>query len=404
MPQQESDGRTNRIALALAVTRLRAVVLNILVFGTRLAGFIGEEMLGLLERMAFWRWHGRQANGGLEIEGAQMTLKLGINGFGRIGRAILRSVMARGDADLEVVAINDPAPAETLAHLFEFDSLHGRFPRPVRVANGVLDVGGTPIRITGHDAPEDLPWGDIDVALECSGQFTAPAHALRHIENGARKVLLSAPATGDAKTVVFGVNHHIIEAADKLISNASCTTNCLVPVAQVLHETFGIERGMMTTVHCYTSTQVTQDAPHADLYRARAAGLSMIPTSTGAAETLGLVLPELAGRITGHAIRVPTPNVSCIDLVVDLASVTTIEDINDTFSHAARNRHAGIIDTTERKLVSVDFRQDIHSAIVACDQTRLQGRMARVLAWYDNEWGFAQRMIDTARVMGHPAD
>lgn len=326
-----------------------------------------------------------------------MTTKLGINGFGRIGRAILRNLAAQDCDDMRVVAINDPAPADTLAHLLEFDSLHGRFPCPVTFENGVLTVGTMPIRMTARQAPEDLPWDDVDIALECSGHFTARDEALRHLRNGAKRVLLSAPAKGDAKTVVYGVNHQSVNAADRLISNASCTTNCLVPVAKVLHEVFGIERGMMTTVHSYTSTQATHDAPHADLYRARAAALSMIPTSTGAAETLGLVLPELAGRITGHAIRVPTPNVSCIDLVVDLARHASALDINEAFREAAEGAYAGVIGTTDRQLVSMDFRQDAQSAIVACDQTRVQGQMARVLAWYDNEWGFANRMIDTAR-------
>lgn len=326
-----------------------------------------------------------------------MTVRLGINGFGRIGRTLLRSLMQRPENDLKVVAINDPAPAATLAHLLEFDSLHGRFPHAVALENGTLRVGGQVIRLTDHTAPRDLPWDDVDIALECSGHFTHPDEALRHLENGSRRVLLSAPATGPARTIVYGVNHAEIEPGDRLISNGSCTTNCLVPVVKVLHDSFGIDRGMMTTVHCYTSNQVTHDAPHADLYRARAAGLSMIPTSTGAAETLGLVLPALAGRISGHAIRVPTPNVSCIDLVVDLQRNATSAQINDLFRQAEQGAYAGILSTTDRKLVSADFRDDPHSAIVACDQTRTRGPMARVLAWYDNEWGFVQRMIDTTR-------
>lgn len=326
-----------------------------------------------------------------------MTVKLGINGFGRIGRAILRSLIQYNHSGFEVVAINDPASAATLAHLFEFDSLHGRFPLPVSLENDVLRVGASTIRMTSHHRPEDLPWNDIDIVLECSGHFTKPREALRHMESGAGRVLLSAPAKGDAKTIIFGVNHNEIAATDRLISNGSCTANCLAPVTKVLHDSFGIDRGMMTTVHCYTSTQVTHDAPHQDLYRSRAAGLSMIPTTTGAAETVGDVIPSLAGKITGHAIRVPTPNVSCIDLVVDLECDATATQINAVFEKAAEGPYTGIISTTDRQLVSVDFRQDRHSAVIACDQTRVQGRMARVLAWYDNEWAFAQRMIDTAR-------
>ncbi|MEO9651666.1 MAG: type I glyceraldehyde-3-phosphate dehydrogenase [Roseobacter sp.] len=328
-----------------------------------------------------------------------MTTKIAINGFGRIGRTILRCLLQQEENDFTVVAINDPAPAETLAHLFEFDSLYGRFPQSVSYHDGVLSIGSNTIRMTNIATPNDLPWRDVDIALECSGFFATKTGALRHLENGSRRVLLSAPAKDGAKTIVFGVNEDIITSDDRLISNASCTTNCLVPVVKILHDQFGIERGMMTTVHCYTSNQTTHDAPHADLYRARAAGLSMIPTSTGAAETLGDVLPALAGRISGHAIRVPTPNVSCIDLVVDLEKSSSVEDINNVFRAAASGQFAGIVGTTERQLVSTDFRQDPQSAIVACDQTRVQGNMARILAWYDNEWGFSHRMIDTARII-----
>lgn len=328
-----------------------------------------------------------------------MTISVGINGFGRIGRTVLRAVLASKAEDIRITAINDPAPPDTMAHLLEFDSLHGRLPVPVTLTDGGITVGDQTARLTQHRNPEDLPWGDVDIALECSGQFLTPSDAARHFDNGVSRVLLSAPPKGGIKTCVYGVNHEGVTDADRILSNASCTTNCLVPVAKVLHDSFGIDAGMMTTVHSYTSTQNTHDGPHADLYRARAAGLSMIPTSTGAAVSLGAVIPELAGRITGHAIRVPTPNVSCIDLVVQLARTADAQEINACFVEASQGAFAGIIDTTERQLVSADFRQDQHSAIVACDQTRVQGNIARVLAWYDNEWGFSHRLIDVLRVM-----
>ncbi|MGA9409764.1 MAG: type I glyceraldehyde-3-phosphate dehydrogenase [Roseobacter sp.] len=328
-----------------------------------------------------------------------MTISVGINGFGRIGRAFLRAVLASKADDIRIVAINDTAPAETMAHLLEFDSLHGRLPAPVMLTDGGISIGAQTARLTQQHRPEELSWAEVDIALECSGQFLTPDDAARHFENGASRVLLSAPPQGDIKTCVYGVNHTSVTGADRILSNASCTTNCLVPVAKILHDACGIEAGMMTTVHSYTSTQNTHDGPHADLYRARAAGLSMIPTSTGAAISLGAVMPELAGRITGHAIRVPTPNVSCIDLVVHLARRVDAEDINACFADASKGAFSGIIDTTDRKLVSADFRQDQHSAIIACDQTRVQGNMARILAWYDNEWGFSNRLIDVLRVM-----
>ena len=328
-----------------------------------------------------------------------MTIRVGINGFGRIGRTVLRSILASGARDIRVVAINDPAPADTMAHLLEFDSLHGRLPQPVNLTADGITAGDQAAVLTQHHAPEDLPWADVDIALECSGKFLSPTEAARHFANGAARVLLSAPPQGDIKTFIYGVNDASVTPADRILSNASCTTNCLVPVAKVLHDAFGIEAGMMTTVHSYTSTQNTHDGPHSDLYRARAAGLSMIPTSTGAAVSLGSVMPELAGRITGHAIRVPLPNVSCIDLVIELTETVTADEINARFKATSQSTMSGILDTTDRQLVSADFRQDAHSAIVACDQTRVQGKMARVLAWYDNEWGFAHRLIDMMRVM-----
>jgi len=330
-----------------------------------------------------------------------MTISVGINGFGRIGRTVLRALLASNADDIRITAINDPAPADTMAHLLEFDSLHGRLPVPVTLGDGTISIGNQTVRLTQHLTPEALPWGDVDIALECSGRFLTPEAAARHFENGASRVLLSAPPQGAVKTCVYGVNHTSVTKADRILSNASCTTNCLVPVAKVLHDAFGIEAGMMTTVHSYTSTQNTHDGPHADMYRGRAAGVSMIPTSTGAALSLDAVMPELAGRITGHAIRVPTPNVSCIDLVVQLSKPADAETINARFADVSRGALKGIVDTTDRKLVSADFRQDAHSAIVACDQTRVQGNMARVLAWYDNEWGFSHRLIDMIRVMAH---
>ncbi|WP_436399291.1 type I glyceraldehyde-3-phosphate dehydrogenase [Roseobacter sp. S98] len=330
-----------------------------------------------------------------------MTIRIGINGFGRIGRTLLRVLAETGADDIEVVAINDPAPAEALAHLLEFDSVHGRFPHPVTLEGGMISFGRGPVRLTGYQDPADLPWSDVDLALECSGHFTRIADAERHFRNGSGRVLLSAPAKGDGPTVVYGVNHDKITPQDRLISNGSCTTNCLAPVARVLHDAFGITRGMMTTVHCYTTSQPVHDAPHADLYRGRAAGLSMIPTSTGAAETMGLVIPELDGLITGQAIRVPAPNVSCIDLSVDVSRPVTPDMVNDAMRAAAAGPMKGIIGITERKLVSRDFARDPHSAIFATDQTRVQSdTLVRVLAWYDNEWGFSCRLRDMIGVVG----
>ncbi|MGB3244371.1 MAG: type I glyceraldehyde-3-phosphate dehydrogenase, partial [Sulfitobacter sp.] len=293
-----------------------------------------------------------------------MTIKLGINGFGRIGRNVLRALMERAPGDLEVVAINDLAPLETSAHLFEFDSVHGRYGRPITLGASTIDVGRGPIRVTAERAPDKLPWDDVDIALECTGFFRSPEKASLHLENGSKRVLISAPAKGDIKTIVYGVNHDQITAADRILSNASCTTNCLVPVAHVLHETFGIIRGHMTTVHSYTGTQPLHDSAHDDLYRARAAALSMIPTTTGAAETLGVVLPHLDGLITGTAIRVPTPNVSCVDLVVETGRSVSREDVNSTME-AAVDALSGVLGVTDRKLVSTDFNHDPRSAIFA---------------------------------------
>ncbi|KIN66343.1 Glyceraldehyde-3-phosphate dehydrogenase [Sulfitobacter noctilucicola] len=329
-----------------------------------------------------------------------MTIKLGINGFGRIGRSILRALTERDLPQMQVVAINDPTPLATSAHLFELDSIHGRFRQAVTLGQNTMDIGTGPIRMSHETAPEKLDWSDVDIVLECSGFFRAPEDAARHLRNGSKRVLISAPANGDLKTIVYGVNHDQIESRDIILSNASCTTNCLVPVAHLLNQTYGITRGHMTTVHSYTGTQTLHDTAHADLYRARAAALSMIPTTTGAAETLGVVLPQLKDRIIGTAIRVPTPNVSCIDLVVETEKPATPEDINALFAEAADGPFEGIIDFTDRKMVSIDFNQDPASAIVAGDQTTVQqGNLMRVLAWYDNEWAFSNRMLDTANRM-----
>jgi glyceraldehyde 3-phosphate dehydrogenase len=329
-----------------------------------------------------------------------MTVKLAINGFGRIGRGVLRALMEQPKGCFEVVAINDLAPLETSAHLFEFDSVHGRYGQTVTCGSGTLDVGRGPIRMTAIREPDQLPWKDVDIVLECTGHFRSPELASLHLANGAKRVLISAPGKGDVKTVVFGVNDAIIFQADRIISNASCTTNCLAPVAHALHESFGIQRGHMTTVHSYTGNQTLHDSAHKDLYRARAAALSMIPTTTGAAETLGVVLPDLEGLITGTAIRVPTPNVSCVDLVVESTRKTNPEEINEVMQAAADGPLKGVLGVTTRKLVSTDFNHDAQSAIFASDQTSVQqGNLVRVLAWYDNEWAFSNRMLDTAGVL-----
>ncbi len=329
-----------------------------------------------------------------------MTTRIAINGFGRIGRNVLRALMDAGRDDLQVVAINDLAPLDTNAHLFEYDSVHGRYGRPVTLSDGTMDVGQGPITVTALRTPEDLPWNGVDVALECTGVFTEAEAAARHFTNGSKKVLISAPGKGAMKTVVFGVNHDILTADDRIVSNGSCTTNCLAPIAQILNDAVGLTRGMMTTVHSYTGDQPVHDTAHRDLYRARAAAISMVPTTTGAAKALGLVLPELDGRIAGTAIRVPTPNVSCVDLTFEAGRDTSVEEINQIVADAAAGPYSRILAVTDRPLVSVDFNHDPHSAVFAADQTQvLDARMVRVLVWYDNEWGFSNRMLDTAALM-----
>jgi glyceraldehyde 3-phosphate dehydrogenase len=330
-----------------------------------------------------------------------MTVKVAINGFGRIGRNILRAIVESGRTDIEVVAVNDLGPVETNAHLVRYDSVHGRFPGTVTVDGDTIDVGRGPIRVTAIRDPRELPWDGVDIAMECTGLFTARDKAAMHLENGSKRVLISAPGAGADKTIVYGVNHASLTAADTVVSNASCTTNCLAPVAKVLNDAIGIDRGFMTTIHSYTGDQPTLDTMHKDLYRARAAAMSMIPTSTGAAKAVGLVLPELAGRLDGVAIRVPTPNVSVVDLVFETSRATSTDEINAAIRAAADGPMAGVLGYTDENLVSMDFNHDPHSSVFHTDQTKvMEGRMARVLSWYDNEWGFSNRMADTAVAMG----
>ena len=330
-----------------------------------------------------------------------MTVKVAINGFGRIGRNVLRAIIESGRTDIEVVAINDLGPVETNAHLLRFDSVHGRFPGVVKTTATTIDAGRGPIEVSAIRNPADLPWTHVDIVLECTGIFTDKDKAVVHLENGASRVLVSAPSTGADKTIVFGVNDNTLTAADLIVSNASCTTNCLSPVAQVLHQSVGITRGFMTTIHSYTGDQPTLDTMHKDLYRGRAAALSMIPTSTGAAKAVGLVLPELKGKLDGVAIRVPTPNVSVVDLVFEASRATTVEEINEAIRAAANGRLKGILGFTDQPNVSSDFNHDPHSSIFHMDQTKvMDGTMVRILAWYDNEWGFSNRMADTAVAMG----
>ena len=330
-----------------------------------------------------------------------MTVKVAINGFGRIGRNVLRAIIESGRSDIEVVAINDLGPVETNAHLLRFDSVHGRFPGEVTTGEDWIDAGRGRMRVTAIRNPNELPWGDVDIALECTGIFTARDKAAAHLDNGAKRVLISAPGAGADKTIVYGVNHDTLSADDVIVSNASCTTNCLSPVAKVLNDTIGIAKGFMTTIHSYTGDQPTLDTMHKDLYRARAAALNMIPTSTGAAKAVGLVLPELAGKLDGVAIRVPTPNVSVVDLVFEAARDTSVEEINDAIRAAAGGKLKGVLGFTDAPNVSMDFNHDPHSSIFHMDQTKvMEGRMCRIMTWYDNEWGFSNRMGDTAVAMG----
>jgi len=326
-----------------------------------------------------------------------MAVKVAINGFGRIGRNVLRALVESGRTDVEVVAINDLGPVETNAHLIRYDSVHGRFPGTVTVDGDSIDVGRGPIRVTAIRDPRDLPWGEVDVALECTGIFATRDKAAAHLENGSRRVLVSAPASGADKTIVYGVNHDTLTAEDLVVSNASCTTNCLAPVVHALHRAVGIEQGFMTTIHSYTGDQPTLDTLHKDLYRGRAAAMSMIPTSTGAAKAVGLVLPELNGRLDGVAIRVPTPNVSVVDLKVNVSRATSVEEVNGAIRQMADGALKGVLGYTDAPLVSMDFNHDPHSSVFHMDQTKvMDGTLVRVLSWYDNEWGFSNRMLDTA--------
>ena len=332
-----------------------------------------------------------------------MTVRLGINGFGRIGRLVLRAAVESGRDDVRVVGVNDLGPVGINAHLLRHDSVHGRLPRDVAVNGDSIDVGAGPIRVTAERDPSKLPWRElgVDVALECTGVFASRGAAAAHLEAGARKALISAPAADADLTVVFGVNHDRLNAAHEVVSNASCTTNCLAPVASVLHAAVGIERGFMTTVHSYTGDQPALDTLHKDPRRARAAGMSMIPTSTGAARAVGLVLPELAGRLDGTAIRVPTPNVSLVDFTFSSARDTSADEINEAARAAAEGSLAGVLAVSAAPLVSMDFNHDPASSTVDLGETQVvDKRLVRVLSWYDNEWGFSNRMNDVAAALG----
>ncbi len=330
-----------------------------------------------------------------------MTIKVAINGFGRIGRNVLRAIAESGRTDLDVVAINDLGPVETNAHLLRFDSVHGRFPGQIKTGADWIDIGRGPIKVTAVRNPEELPWQGVDVAMECTGIFVTKDRARSHLANGSKRVLVSAPCDGADKTIVFGVNHGTLTAADLVVSNASCTTNCLSPVAKILHDAIGIQKGMMTTIHSYTGDQPTLDTMHKDLYRGRAAALSMIPTSTGAAKAVGLVLPDLAGKLDGFSIRVPTPNVSVVDLKFIAKRATSVDEINAAIKSAAIGPLQGVLGYTEWKNVSADFNHDPHSSVFHMDQTKvMDGTFCSVLSWYDNEWGFSNRMADTAVAMG----
>jgi glyceraldehyde 3-phosphate dehydrogenase len=332
-----------------------------------------------------------------------MSIRVGINGFGRIGRNVLRAIAEAGRTDIEVVGINDLGPVETNAHLLRYDSVHGRFPGEVTVKGDTISIGNGAIKVTAERDPSKLPWKDlaIDIALECTGLFTSKDKASAHLTAGAKRVLVSAPADGVDLTVVYGVNHDKLTKDHKVVSNASCTTNCLAPVAKVLNDAVGIDKGFMTTIHSYTGDQPTLDTMHQDLYRARAAALNMIPTSTGAAKAVGLVLPELNGKLDGVAIRVPTPNVSVVDLKIVAKRNTDAKEINEAMKRAAEQQLKGVLNYTNAPNVSIDFNHDPHSSVFHMDQTKvMDGTFVRVMSWYDNEWGFSNRMADTAVAMG----
>jgi glyceraldehyde 3-phosphate dehydrogenase len=331
-----------------------------------------------------------------------MTVKVAINGFGRIGRNILRAIVESGRKDIQVVAINDLGPVETNAHLLRYDSVHGRFPSEVSVEGDNIVVDGQKIRVTAIKNPAELPHKElgVDIAMECTGIFTSKEKAAAHLQAGAKRVIVSAPADGADLTVVYGVNHDKLTREHMVISNASCTTNCLAPVAKVLNDAVGIERGFMTTIHSYTNDQPSLDQMHKDLYRARAAAISMIPTSTGAAKAVGLVLPELNGKLDGTSIRVPTPNVSVIDFKFVAKRATSKDEVNEAIKRAADQQLKGVLGYTDQPNVSIDFNHDPHSSVFHLDQTKvMDGTLVRILSWYDNEWGFSNRMADTAVAM-----
>ncbi len=332
-----------------------------------------------------------------------MKIRVAINGFGRIGRNVVRAIYESGRKDIDVVGINDLGPVETNAHLLRYDSVHGRFPHEVRVDGDSISIGSDKFKVTAIRDPAQLPWKElgVDIALECTGLFTAKDKASAHLTAGAKRVLISAPGENSDLTVVYGVNHDKLTKDHIIVSNASCTTNCLAPVAKVLNDAIGIDHGFMTTIHAYTGDQPTLDTMHKDLYRARAAALSMIPTSTGAAKAVGLVLPELKGKLDGVAIRVPTPNVSVVDFKFVAKRKTTVEEVNGAIELAAKQQLKGILNYTNHPNVSIDFNHDSHSSTIHMDQTKVvEGTLVRVLSWYDNEWGFSNRMSDTAVAMG----
>lgn len=333
-----------------------------------------------------------------------MTTKIAINGFGRIGRNVLRAYFENTKEGIEIVAINDLAPAETSKHLFKYDSVHGPFNGDVSLNGNIMNVNGTEIKVFAERNPENLPWAelDIDIVLECTGLFLDKEKASMHITAGAKKVVLSAPGKNADATIVYGVNHNTLKDSDTIISNASCTTNCLSPVAKVLNDAIGIEQGLMTTIHAYTGDQPVLDVAHSDLRRARAASLSMIPTSTGAAKAVGLVLPELMGKLDGFSIRVPTPNVSVVDLTFTPKRATTVEEINVAIKQASEGFLKNIMAYNEEPLVSIDMNHNPHSSIFDATQTRVMegGKLVKILSWYDNEWGFSNRMLDTASYIG----
>ena len=331
-----------------------------------------------------------------------MSVRVSINGFGRIGRNILRAIIESGRDDIKVVGINDLGPVETNAHLLRYDTVHGRFPADVKVSGDNIDVGKGPIKVTSIRDPKDLPWKqlDVDIAMECTGIFASREKASMHLVAGAKRVLVSAPATGADLTVVYGVNHNKLTKDHLVVSNASCTTNCLAPVAMVINQGVGISQGFMTTIHSYTGDQPTLDTMHSDMYRARAAAGNMIPTSTGAAKAVGLVLPELNGKLDGVSMRVPTQNVSVVDFKFNAVKSTSVDEINNLIKNATNSEFKNILGYTDEPLVSSDFNHDSRSSVFHMDQTKvMDGSFVRVLSWYDNEWGFSNRMSDTAVAM-----